>query len=71
LDHRDRIDGLRRSGRLRLLVDGTRVAEFHCVASWPRRDARRIVIEHCGGALAEPVRLPPSFRTRPETGARR
>jgi hypothetical protein len=28
LDRRDRIDGLRQSGRLSLLVDGTWVAEF-------------------------------------------
>ena len=109
LDRRNRIDGLRRSGRLRLVVDGTSVAEFHdgqlrwthpvdrqppeappaegpvskepvskeqadelhCVASWLRRNAHRIVIGHCDGVLAEPVHRPPSFRARTETRARR
>ena len=107
LNRRDRIDGLRRSGRLRLVVDGSSVAEFldgelqgthpgdpvteeplphqpvakeradelHCVAAWLQRDAHRIVIEHCDGVLAEPVRRPPSFRAspraRPGSGAGR
>ncbi len=110
LDRRNRIDGLRRSGNLRLLVDGTSTAEFddgrlvetralgdqttrlltipppardqrhpldgplskeladelHCVASWLRKDAHRIVVDHCDGLLAEPVDRPPTFRTGPD-----
>ena len=110
LDRRNRIDDLRRSGLLRLLVDGTSTAEFHdgrlvdtsplgnratrlltipppapdpqhpldgplskeladelhCVASWLRKDAHRIVVDHCDGVLAESVDRPPTFRAGPD-----
>jgi hypothetical protein len=105
LDRRDRIDGLRHSGRLRLVVDGASVTEFrdgrlvtdhrvgeglptlewtpggptaeeplakeqadelHCVASWLKRDAHRIVVEHCDGTLVEPVHRTPDFQIGPD-----
>ena len=123
LDRRDRIDGLRGSGLLRLVVDGTSTAEFHhgrlvdcgptgdpqtrlptdpspdavpnglpagmpggipgtapdiapvsreladelhCVASWLRRDAHRIVVDHCDGTIAERVTRHATFRTGPD-----
>ncbi len=105
LDRRDRIDRLRHSGRLRLVVDGTSVTEFrdgrlvtdhlvgegsptlewtprgptaeeplakeqadelHCVASWLKRDAHRIVVEHCDGTLVEPVHRTPDFQIGPD-----
>ena len=110
LDRRNRIDDLRRSGLLRLLIDGTSTAEFndgrlvdtcplgnqvprlltvpppvrdsehpldgplpkeladelHCVASWLRKDAHRIVVDHCDGVLAESVDRPPTFRAGPD-----
>ncbi len=112
LDRRNRIDRLRRSGRLRLAVSGASILDFHdgrlvdvqpladadtdhpislqfppadnwpmsvesaqglpvikeqadelhCVASWLQREADRLVVRHCDGTLAEPVRQMPMFR---------
>ncbi|MDG2427276.1 MAG: DEDD exonuclease domain-containing protein [Acidimicrobiales bacterium] len=113
LDRRNRIDRLRRSGRLCLAVGGASILEFHdgrlaevksftapntthpislefppadnqkmfvelaqslpvvkeqadelhCVASWLQREAHRLVVRHCDGTLAEPIRQTPMFRT--------
>ncbi len=40
--------------------------ELHCVASWLKRDAHRIVVEYCDGTLFESVPRTPDFQIGPD-----